>query len=163
MINLKEAGQDYELRDGSLYTKLQRKLPETMLTQYHRWIFENQKDESVMTLRTWVLQEAEFRTIASETVHGFAGRMANNAPARPVPRYGSQLTFFGETKDQRMTKFNCRECGKQHGIWSCRIFAKRNVRDRWNIARRLQLCYRCLGEDHQGKSCPRSRTCGQDG
>ena len=60
MINLKEAGQDYELRDGSLYTKLQRKLPETILTQYHRWIFENQKDESVMTLRTWVLQEAEF-------------------------------------------------------------------------------------------------------
>ena len=163
MINLKEAGQDYELRDGSLYTKLQRKLPETMLTQYHRWIFENHKDESVMTLRTWVLQEAEFRTIASETVHGFTGRMASNAPARPVPRYGNQRTFFGETKDQRMTKFNCRECGKQHGIWSCRIFAKRNVRDRWNIARRLQLCYRCLGEDHQGKSCPRSRTCGQDG
>ena len=104
MINLKEAGQDYELRDGSLHTKLQRKLPETMLTQYHRWIFENQKDESVMTLRTWVLQEAEFRTIASETVHRFAGRMANNALARPVPRYGSQRTFFGETKDQRMTK-----------------------------------------------------------
>ena len=70
MINLKEAGQDYELRDCSIYTKLQRKLPETMLTQYHRWIFENHKDESVMTLRTWVLREAEFRTIASETVHG---------------------------------------------------------------------------------------------
>ena len=110
MINLKEAGQDYELRDGSLYTKLQRKLPETMLPQYHRWIFENQKDESVMTLQTWVLQEAEFRTIASETVHGFAGRMANNTTAQPIPRYGSQRTCFGETKDQRMTKFNCREC-----------------------------------------------------
>ena len=52
MINLKEAGQDYELRDGSLYAKLQRKLPETMLAQYHRWIFENHKEESVLTLRT---------------------------------------------------------------------------------------------------------------
>ncbi|MCU7929154.1 MAG: DUF1759 domain-containing protein, partial [Candidatus Thiodiazotropha sp. (ex Dulcina madagascariensis)] len=164
MVNLKEAGQDYELRDGSLYTKLQRKLPETMLARYHRWIFENHKDESVMTLRTWVLQESEFITIASETVHGFSGRMANNAPARPVPRYGNQRTFFGETKDRRsLPKFICRECGKQHGIWSCRIFALRSVRDRWNIAKRLRLCYRCLGEDHQGKSCPRSRPCGQDG
>ena len=163
MINLKEAGQDYELRDGSLYTKLQRKLPETMLTQYHRWIFENHKDESVMTLWTWVLQEAEFRIIASETVHGFTGRMANNAPARSIPRYGNQRTFFGEIKDKRsLPKLICRECGKQHGIWNFRIFAQRSVRDRWNIAKRLQLCYRCLGEEHQGKSCPRSRTCGLD-
>ncbi|MCG8045578.1 MAG: DUF1759 domain-containing protein, partial [Candidatus Thiodiazotropha taylori] len=164
MINLKEAGQDYELRDGSLYTKLQRKLPETMLTQYHRWIFENRKDESVMTLRTWVLQEAEFRTIASETVHGLTGRMSNNATARSITKYENQRTFFGEIKDKRsVPKLTCRECGKQHGIWSCRIFAQRSVRDRWNVAKRLQLCYRCLGEDHQGKSCPRSRTCGLDG
>ena len=36
MINLKEAGQQYELGDGSLYTKLQRKIPEAMLARYHR-------------------------------------------------------------------------------------------------------------------------------
>ena len=163
MINLKEAGQDYELRDGSLYTKLQRKLPETMLTQYHRWIFENHKEESVLTLRMWVLQE-EFMTIASETVHGFTGTMANNNQARPVPRYGNQRTFFGETEDlQNIQKLICRECGEQHGIWSCQIFTQRSVRDRWTVAKWLQLCFRCLGEGHQGKSCPRSRTCGLDG
>ena len=164
MINLKEAGQDYELRDGSLYTKLQRKLPETMLTQYHRWIFENHKEESVLTLRMWVLQEAEFMTIASETVHGFTGTMANNNQARPVPRYGNQRTFFGETEDlQNIQKLICRECGEQHGIWSGQIFVQRSVRDRWAVAKWLQLCFRCLGEDHQGKSCPRSRTCGLNG
>ena len=133
-----------------------------MLTQYNRWIFE--KDEPFMTLRTWVLREAEFRTIASETFHGFTGRMANNIPARSVPRYGNQRAFFGEIKDKRsLPKLICRECGKQHVIGNCRIFAQRSVRDRWNIAKRLQLCYRCLGEEHQGKSCPRSRTFGLDG
>ena len=35
--------------------------------------------------------------------------------------------------------------------------------DRWNVAKRLQLCYRCLAQGHQGKSCPRSRPCRQDG
>ena len=158
MINLKEAGQAYELRDGSLYTKLQCKLPETMLTQYHCWIFEDHKEESVLTLRT------DFMTIASETVHGFTGTMANNNQARLVPRYGNQRTFFGETEDlQNIQKLVCRECGEQHGIWSCQIFAERSVRDSWAVAKWLQLCFRCLGEDHQGKSCPRSRNCGLDG
>ena len=73
MINLREAGKLHELGDGSLYTKLQRKLPQAMLAHYHRWIFENSKEESVIALRTWILQEAEFQTIASETVHGLKG------------------------------------------------------------------------------------------
>ena len=73
IINLKEAGQYHELGDGSLYTKLQQKLPEGMLARYHRWDFENHLQESVTALRTWVIQEAEFQTIASETVYGFSG------------------------------------------------------------------------------------------
>ena len=35
--------------------------------------------------------------------------------------------------------------------------------DRWNVAKRLQPCYRCLAQGHQGKSCPQSQPCGQDG
>ena len=164
MINLKEAGQDYELRDGSFYVKLQRKLPETMLAQYHRWIFENHKEESVLTLRTWVLQESEFMTIASETVHGFNGTIDYNTSARPAARYGNQRNFSEDTKDsQRLPKFICQECGENHGIWRCQIFTQRSVPDRWAVAKRLQLCFRCLGEDHQGKSCQRSRICGLDG
>ena len=60
MINLQEAGHHHELGDGSLYNKLQRKIPETMLARYQRWMFENNREESVISLRTWVLQEAEF-------------------------------------------------------------------------------------------------------
>ena len=39
ILNLKEAGLHHELQDGSLYTKLQRKLPESLLSRYHRWVF----------------------------------------------------------------------------------------------------------------------------
>ena len=55
-----------------------------MLAQYHRWVFENHMQESVTALRTWVIQEAEFQTIASETVHGFSG---TDSTAKPVARY----------------------------------------------------------------------------
>ena len=74
IINLKEAGQHFELGNGSLYNKLQRKLPEAMLARYHSWVFENSHSESVTTLRTWVIQESEFLTIASETVRGLTSK-----------------------------------------------------------------------------------------
>jgi hypothetical protein len=34
---------------------------------------------------------------------------------------------------------------------------------RWDKAKQLHLCYRCLGFNHVGKSCRRSRQCGQNG
>ena len=51
IINLRESCQYRELGTGSLYVKLQRKLREMMLANYHRWIFENNHLESVETLR----------------------------------------------------------------------------------------------------------------
>ena len=36
IINLRESRQNHELGTGSLYVKLQRKLPEMMLASYHR-------------------------------------------------------------------------------------------------------------------------------
>ena len=64
IVYLKEANRSEELKDGLLYLKLQKKLPTSMLSSYHRWIFEKQKRESVESLREWVLQEAEFQTKA---------------------------------------------------------------------------------------------------
>ena len=67
IVNLKEANRLDELQDGLLYMKLQKKLPASMLTHYHRWIYENHKIESVEILREWVIQETEFQTKAMET------------------------------------------------------------------------------------------------
>ena len=120
MINLQEAGQCHELGAGSLYTKLQRKFPESMLARYHRWIFENGQRESVLSLRSWIIQESEFQTIASETVRGFNGDNDYTQTTRPVPRYRNQRTLFGETGNNRgQSTSPCQVCDKQHKIWSC--------------------------------------------
>ena len=34
---------------------------------------------------------------------------------------------------------------------------------RWERAKRFKLCFRCLGEDHLGQHCSRTRVCGQNG
>ena len=41
IVNLKEMDRVEELGNGSLYQKIQRKLPEQLLARYHRWVFEN--------------------------------------------------------------------------------------------------------------------------
>ena len=51
MINLNESNQDQELGYGTLYTILQRKLSQSMLANYHRWVYDNNVTHSVATLR----------------------------------------------------------------------------------------------------------------
>lgn len=102
LINLQEAGQNHELGDGSLYTKLQRKLHQSMLARYHRWVFETNTAESVVALRKWVIQEAEFQTIASETVHGLTGKIGSDAQTySPFRRSKNQGAYFGDIRDSR--------------------------------------------------------------
>lgn len=68
VIYLKDAGRTDELKNGSLYVKLQKKISESLLSTYHRWVYEKKKTESVESLREWNLQEFEFRTMANKTV-----------------------------------------------------------------------------------------------
>ena len=164
IINLKEAGL-YELGDGSLYTKLQRKLPQPILASFQRWVFENNISESVAALRTWVIQESEFQTVASEMIHGLTGIAATSQPSQSFPQNNNQRAFFGETGNnyRSIKTVACQLCRKRHGIWKCQTFIEKNGSKRWNSAKLIQLCYRCLAEGHYGNSCPRSQPCGQNG
>ena len=140
MINLQEAGQHHELGVGSLYAKLQRKIPEAMLARYHRWVFEYNKEESLLSLREWIqlLQESEFQTIATKAVRGLPGK-STKQPSHPTPRHGNQRTFFGEADSVRNSKkILCLDCGKNHGIWNCPEFNRRKVADRWNFAKYIE-------------------------
>ena len=122
MVNLKEAGRYDKLRNGALYVNLQRKIPESMLARYHRWIFQKCKNESVEILREWVIQEAEFQTIASEIVRGLASTVKEETQkaTRGIPR-----TFFGNCQniENRGNSFATQRCSKvcnrQHGVWAC--------------------------------------------
>ena len=72
IINLRESGQYHELGTELLYVKLQRKLPEMVLSTYRRWIFENNYFESGELLKNWIMEETEFQTIVTEIMKGIA-------------------------------------------------------------------------------------------
>ena len=163
IVNLKEANRLDELRDGLLYMKLQKKLPASMLTHYHHWIYENHKIESVEILREWVIQETEFQTKAMKTIQGLTGKNDTRSNLREISH-----TFFGRSSSgfgsELQTKHQiCKICGKSHGIWACSDFKGMEISKRWEYAKKFKLCFRCLGEGHLGQSCFRTRVCGLDG
>ena len=68
-----------------------------------------------------MIQEAEFQTIASETVHGLSGRVVTETIAPTGARNKYQRTFFGDTKGNRdVKKLLCKVCVVQmeHGTLS---------------------------------------------
>ena len=107
MINLKESNQDQELGNGTLYTILQRKLPQSMIANYHRWIYDNNVTQSVATLRQWVILESEFQTVASETVHSVTGKMSDAQTTPPRQGQRNTRTFFGDSRHNRTKKTQC--------------------------------------------------------
>ena len=106
ITNLRESRQYHELGTGSLYVKIQRKLPEMMLANYHRWIFENNHVESVETLTDWIVQEAEFQTIATETIKGIT--------ANQKKKKHNNGTFFSDPKVYNFRQ--CKICNGKHGV-----------------------------------------------
>ena len=71
IINLKETRRTEERGNGPLYLKMQKKLTETMVADYQRWIFEKKKNENLESICEWLLRETEFLTVASETIKSF--------------------------------------------------------------------------------------------
>jgi len=154
VINLREVHHDEDLRDGSLYHRLLKKLPQTMLTRYNRQVHEKELDESVETLKTWINAETEYAVRANETIHGL-----DQKPNK-------EKSFFGVQKHggKKETKaYKCQLCSGSHNVWQCRNFKDMPVSDRWGVAKDMHLCFRCLSGNHSGRNCPRNWLCREKG
>ena len=143
VINMTEAGRLDELGDGSLYIKSQKKLSESMLAAYKRWLYEKCKPESMESLKEWLLLESEFQTIAAETIHGVGAR-------KKTTKDGS--SFFGNNAAEQQKK-KCAICANDHVVSNCPEFIKMDSRARWIISKKKRLCYHCLSKNHFGKDC----------
>ena len=164
VVNLKDAGRTAELGNSTFYQSLQQKLPESLFTQYQRWVFEQGKPDSVESLKTWVCQEAEFQAITMETIKGLGANHQDSSsstprrePARPYRR-----THFTANKQPSAAPRPCGVCHGSHGAWACPTLQKLDCDGR-ERAKQTGLCFRCLGSGHTGTACRNTRPCGING
>ena len=170
IVSMKESGRAHELDEGTLYLKLQTKLSSSLLTQFQRWQYENNRPPHVETLLAFVTREAEFATTTSELVHGIP-RSTTSKPQPGSDTKKLKTTLFGANKkadtvptctSQAATK--CAICdGLPHPAWRCKEFKKSNVDERWRLAKKHKLCFRCLESGHFGRACPRDKACNVNG
>ena len=134
IVNLKETKRNEELGHGILYLQLQKKLPNSLLTDFHRWIYANKKAESVISLLEFIELEKSFKTVAEETINGITNE--TNSKARSYH-----------------TKLSCPVCNDEHSIVTCKRFLAMGINERWAVAKKKKLCYKCLKRNHLRQNC----------
>ena len=138
-----------------MYAIVLEKLPQAPLSQYHRWIEKKGSMESLEELRHWVAEEAEYQVQASAIKHDFS----SNGNARGKSSTKSQ--DFGTAEEKRGRP--CKVCNQKRPIWKCDVFKGKEHRKKRETAKKLGMCYRCLGKGHLGDSYTWSREGGIDG
>ena len=157
VINLQENDRAPDSQAVTLYTIILEKLPERLLSQYIRWIKENKRVESLITLKDWTAEEADCHIHATEIKNGL--KSGNSSGKCHYKRSKS----FGINQADVKRKGTCKVCGAGHAFWNCDVFTSRSIQEKWAAAKKLGLFYRCLGDDHLGGDCHRSRVCNIDG
>jgi len=137
VVTLQENTQNSNLEGGTLYAIVLEKISQSLLSQYYRWINEKGKLESLEELRQWVVEEAEYQVQASEVKHGVSSTGGRHVKG---PR-----SFF-RTGDKRDRP--CKVCNQKHPVWKCEVLKGMQNKKKWETAKKLGLCYRCLGKGH---------------
>ncbi|XP_048483435.1 uncharacterized protein LOC125489902 [Plutella xylostella] len=56
----------------------------------------------------------------------------------------------------------CKLCGKDgHTLIKCPQYEKASTQERWEIVKRIKVCFRCLRQNHRSPTC-RAKPCGKD-
>ena len=174
VVKLQTEGRQGELGEGTLHSLLVKKLAESQVERYSRWLREQNRERSVVSLKDWLKEEVRIRVEAVEMAYGLESKVKNDGTElrNKAQERIKTLTFWtaldnsSRSQDQsdRRNPSNrkppCACCGSAyHGVWSCRQFLQKSYDDRWQLAKEKGLCFRCLAGDHHGRDCERSSQC----
>ena len=85
-VTLREHKRLSELQPGSLlFTIVLKKIPQTMLSRFYKWVRESGRQECLEDLRDWITEESEYQVKALETAEGFGARGKSKKEDRRLP------------------------------------------------------------------------------
>lgn len=157
------------LHNPELVNNIIAKMPSAMIYNYNRYLHENPSDQPRLKIvAEFLYQEAEMASKAG------TGVLFNQIKKREVnqrvdnyPTRGKKRKYYAllNTTDSGSSikklrgaeKQSSSECGycrkKAHQVTECRKFAKIQVKERWQWAKKRGICYRCLRGPHRYTQC----------
>ena len=102
------------------------------------------------------MQATEVKNGISNQDHNEQSQNSKHRHLRRFPR-----SYFSDKNGRGNQK--CCVCTGNHSLLKCEVFQKLSVDERWQTVKRFGLCFRCLVDNHHGKSCSRSKQCGING
>ena len=149
VAKLEDHGHHNELVGVStLYTAVQGKIPKSMLVSYQQWINDKERPDGLATFANWLARQVTYRIEAEETKE-----RKGRGPKREAPKRS------GSFQSVRTESQACPLCSENHKITDCKRWVEAPVVDRWGIAKRHKLCYRCLKTGHRGSRCRSESRC----
>ena len=100
---------------------------------------------------------------------GLASTKENSAQEKPKVNSNKPKWFkkkkdvWNDTHANSEAKVECFVCKGEHVLTSCETWKKLAVNERWELAKKLGLCFCCLKRGHRIERCSLKGTCPVEG
>ena len=156
VVKLEDSDQHQELAGiSALYIAVQQKLPGSLLIAYQEWLHREPRKDGLSVFSKWLQKQVVYRMDVEEVKERTKKKTEDNIESKKHKR--DKGAVHNVTRE--LTP-KCVVCHGPHQITSCKNWGEASIANRWEIAKKNELCYRCLRSGHQGKNCPENNRCG---
>ena len=155
VVKLEDSDQHQELaRVSALYIAMQQKLPGSLLITYQEWLHRKPRKDG---LSQWLQKQVVYRMEVEEVKERIKKKTEDNIESKKHKREKGPVNNVTREPSPK-----CVVCHGPHQGTSCKNWGETSIANRWEIAKKNELCYCCLRSGHQGKNCPEKNRCGNN-
>ena len=156
VVKLEDSDQHQELAGiSALYIAVQQKLSGSLLIAYQEWLHRKPRKDGLSVFSKWLQKQVVYRMDVEEVKERTTKKAEDNTESKKPKR--EKGAVHNVTREP-MPK--CVVCHGPHQVTLCKNWGETSIANRWEIAKRNELCYCCLRSGHQGKNCPENNRCG---
>ena len=156
VVKLEDSDQHQELAGVSaLYIAVQQKLPGSLLIAYQELLHRKPRKDGLSVFSKWLQKQVVYRLDVEEVKERTKKKTEGNVESK---KHKHEKGAVHNVTREPTPK--CAVCHGPHQVTSCKKWGETSIANRWETAKRNELCYRCLRSGHQGKNCPENNHCG---
>ena len=164
---LKTYGHGADLKAAANMEQVMRKLPTAVSERWSRKKLELQPKEVDLTdLDKWLETEVQVKEMAVGCPNTKDAKQADGE-SKPNSSRSKWLKKRKDPPNNTFTtseaKIECLICKGEHVVTLCETWKKAAVNDRWELAKKFGLCFRCLKRSHRIGRCSLKGTCPVEG